>query len=271
MVKDTLNSILDNIKERTTNPFLGTLIVVWLVKNWSLVYSLFYFDNSLKLEARLKYISAYFADHSFLLNMIFVILITLGVLVLTYILLGVSRYLTDTYERRLVPRISNWTDATSIVLKTDYLKLQDVIKQLEIRLEEERVTKVAAQKERDDAYLKLITLQTSANNASSQTESNGQGFGDKKISDSQNDERTFRRLAETISRNSTYSEFNQTVGQIMSNTSFQKTDPVIGLLLREVIIKMNEEHNSQLASYVFTDEGVRFLKYWNNYEISEDS
>jgi len=106
MVKDTINSILNNIKERTTNPFLGTLIVVWLVKNWTLVYSLLYFDSKLKLQDRLEYIKTYFSTHSFLLNMVFVILITLGVLILTYILLGISRYLTEIYERRLVPKIS---------------------------------------------------------------------------------------------------------------------------------------------------------------------
>jgi len=128
MVKDTLNSMLENIKERTTNPFLGTLIVVWVIKNWTLVYSLLYFDSAFKLKDRLNYISHYFSDHSFIWNMMYVILITLAVLILTYILLSISRLVTDTQERIIVPMISKWTDKSSVVLKTEYVKLQEVIK-----------------------------------------------------------------------------------------------------------------------------------------------
>lgn len=270
MVKDTLNSILDNIKERTTNPFLGTLIVVWLVKNWTLVYSLFYFDSSLKLQDRLDYISAYFAKHSFLINMVFVTLITLGVLVLTYFLLGVSRYLTETYERRLVPKISEWTDKTSIVLKADYIKIQEVVKQLEIRLEEERISKVAAQNERDDAYSKLITLRTTTEPSSEEKANLVKVYEEAKTDNSNDEEHAFRRLISIINQTFTRSDFNDTVSQIMSNASFTKTDSIIALLLRELMISLTSDINSQIAKFSFTDEGLRFIKYWNNYNHEAD-
>lgn len=38
-------SFVDNIKQKTTNPFFGTLILVWLVRNWELIYTLFNFDK----------------------------------------------------------------------------------------------------------------------------------------------------------------------------------------------------------------------------------
>ena len=273
MVKDTLNSILDNIKERTTNPFLGTLIVVWLIKNWTLVYSLFYFDSKLKLKERLDYINTYFATHSFLLNMVFVILITLGVLILTYVLLGISRYLTETYERRLVPKISEWTDETSVVLKVDFVKLQEVIKQLELRLEEERILKVAAQNERDEAYSKLIKLQSPSLREDSESSGNElvDIYKNAKSELLPDKEKVFNRIASSIVEITTVDDFNETISKVLSNALFSKKGKLISLLLRELLIKIVRENNSETAYFTMTDEGLKFLSYWNNIEHSSQS
>lgn len=160
MVKDTLNSIFDNLKERTTNPFLGTLAVVWTIKNWKLVYSLLYFDGNFKLKDRLDYITEYFSQHSFVSNMLGVISITLGLLVVTYFLLTLSRLLTDSYERIVIPWISKVTDKSTIVLKSDYSKILEEVKRLELRLEEERQARFTVQTERDSAEQKLIERRT---------------------------------------------------------------------------------------------------------------
>jgi len=139
MVKETLDSMLDNIKERTTNPFLGTFLVVWIVKNWKLVYSLFYFDGAFTLTKRLEYIEKYFNEKSFWYNMVIVIGYTLFVLLVTYILLTLSRLLTEFYDKVIVPKIAQITDASSVVLKTKYSALEDAFKLLEKRYEDERL------------------------------------------------------------------------------------------------------------------------------------
>jgi hypothetical protein len=265
MVKDTLNSILDNIKERTTNPFLGTLIVVWLVKNWTLVYSLFYFDGSLKLEGRLKYLSNYFANHSFILNMVYVILITLGVLVVTYILLGLSRFLTETYERRLVPQISKWTDKSSVVLKVDYLNLQEVVKQLEIRLETERLAKVSAQNERDEAYSKLVKdSATSINEESPDLLKIYNDAKDESPPPKAVDNPKFTRVASILKRYTTDSSINSTFNSILNRDALGKKDHIIQLLQREELISLVEELIANEGKYIFSSEGLEFLRFWNN-------
>ena len=46
MIKDFLVSFKDNFKEKTRNPFLGTYLIVWLIRNWELIYTLFNFDQN---------------------------------------------------------------------------------------------------------------------------------------------------------------------------------------------------------------------------------
>ncbi|HEY0056585.1 MAG TPA: hypothetical protein VGB63_14620 [Pedobacter sp.] len=70
MIKDIFDSFKDNLRERTTNPFLGTFVIVWVIKNWKLVYSLFYFDKDFTLEKRLNYISSYFKEDTFGENLV---------------------------------------------------------------------------------------------------------------------------------------------------------------------------------------------------------
>jgi hypothetical protein len=161
MIKDSLNSIFDNIKERTTNPFLGTLIVVWIVHNWTLVYSMFYFDSSFKLLNRVEYIEKYFVKKPFLEHLVYVVGITIVVLVLTYVMLSISRLITDTQEKIVVPQISKLVAGkTYIVLKKDYDTVVELTKDLYARVDEERLAKVAAQNERDESDKKYLNIKT---------------------------------------------------------------------------------------------------------------
>ena len=56
---DITSSFFDNIKDKTTNPFFGTLIFVWLVRNWDLVYTVFNFDSDCNLEDKKEFIRKY--------------------------------------------------------------------------------------------------------------------------------------------------------------------------------------------------------------------
>lgn len=50
MIEDLFVSFKENIKGKTTNPFFGTLILVWIFHNWRLIYSIFNFDTSSNLD-----------------------------------------------------------------------------------------------------------------------------------------------------------------------------------------------------------------------------
>ncbi|WP_377717329.1 hypothetical protein [Pseudofulvibacter geojedonensis] len=62
MIKDFLISFRDNFKEKTRNPFLGTYVIVWIVLNWELIYTLFNFDDNYKLENKVAFIKAYYKE-----------------------------------------------------------------------------------------------------------------------------------------------------------------------------------------------------------------
>lgn len=52
MLKEAWDSFKENIKERVTNPFLGTFVLVWIVHNWKVVYAFFFFDKEYNLEKK---------------------------------------------------------------------------------------------------------------------------------------------------------------------------------------------------------------------------
>ena len=55
MVREAWDSFKDNIKERVSNPFLGTFTLVWIVHNWKVVYAFFYFDKDWRLQQKIDF------------------------------------------------------------------------------------------------------------------------------------------------------------------------------------------------------------------------
>lgn len=253
MVKDTLNSIFDNVKERTTNPFLGTLIVVWSIKNWRLIYSLLYFDPKLTLDQRLDKISNHFDGQSFIWNMLITVAITIVVLLSTYIMLGISRLLTDFYDNVILPKSADLTSkGSAVVLKVDHLKLKEENKLLEARLEEERLAKVGAQSERDAIDQKLLKLTSTADNVDTALPSDL--------------EQTFKRVTKKFEDEDVVESINNTIASIQTMMSVEKNNPLLLKLLREGFVEFKQNHASQFghAYYTLTEEGRQFLRYWNS-------
>lgn len=269
MVKDTLNSVFDNLKERTTNPFLGTLIVVWIVKNWKLVYSLLYFDGGFKLKDRLDYITQYFSERSFYLNMLSVVLITMLVLLVTYILLTISRLLTDFYERVVLPWIAKVTDKSTIVLKTEYNKVLDEVKRLEARLEEERSAKVAAQNDRDKADEKLLTMINSNSNIQNELKNDRINEEGIKPSVEEDEYSFFVRVANQLKKVG-ISESTTILRKIKNDDQVNMLDEAIDILMLEDLISYNTGGKANHAYYNFNEQGLRFLKFWNRFKINLD-
>ena len=259
MLRDTLNSVLDNVKERTTNPFLGTLLAVWVIKNWHLVYAIFTFDSNSTLHSRLAYIEQHFKHQSFAWNVLSAVGITMLVLLTTYFFLAISRMLTETYDKIVVPLIARLTDKSSVVLKTDFIALQDLVKRLEARLEEERLAKVAAQTERDSIDKRFGELQTSL--ATLKQYSNGER--QEVIPNS------YKRLANKAKDIWTSHRFNDLIADINSNSLLSKDDEIIKALLVESLIEPSGRSSGDRQGYKFTDVGFEFLTYWNDFIAQE--
>lgn len=141
MIKDFLISFKDNISDKTKNPFLGTYLLVWIVRNWELIYSVFNFDTSFNLKNRINYITSYYKTNNFIENLLTNIYWAFGLLVLTYILLNISRLIVNFFDKKLTPWIYKITDDNSIVLKTEYDRVRLERDDLQTRLDLERESK----------------------------------------------------------------------------------------------------------------------------------
>ena len=123
MIKDIFLSFRDNFKEKTTNPFLGTYLIIWMIRNWELVYSLFNFDSQDTLEIKVEFIKEYYKNNSFIEGVFWNIVWTFGILIITFILLNISRAIVNLFEKQLKPWIYKLTDSKS--------RLESRIKSLE--------------------------------------------------------------------------------------------------------------------------------------------
>ncbi len=157
MIKKTLNSFTENINQKLKNPFLGTFIIIWIIRNWEFVYSLFFFDSETKLNSRIEKIKMFFKDYGFA-----EILITVGLtfltLVVTYAFLNLSRLIINFFEKIITPKVYEITDKSSIVLKEDYDNLKIEINRLESKIQDERDLRLRAQNENDSLEMRMKEL-----------------------------------------------------------------------------------------------------------------
>uniref|UniRef100_UPI00138A1F20 hypothetical protein n=1 Tax=Pontibacter pamirensis TaxID=2562824 RepID=UPI00138A1F20 len=168
MIKDIFDSLRDNISQKTSNPLLATILIVWTFKNWRLLYGLFYFDEDTKLEERIAYIEIYYSEVNFYENLFFSILYAFCVLIITYVLLSASRYIVNFYDKIIIPRVYRLTDKTSVVLKSDYIELLRMNEEIDNKYSTERDSKnrVKAELEvMESNYTELVLKKDSALNS----------------------------------------------------------------------------------------------------------
>jgi len=248
MVKDALNSFFDNIKERTTNPFLGTFVIVWLIHNAKLVYIILFFDKGLPLNSKLQIINNYFTVNPFIWHTILVVIITMLVLIFTYLMLAIARLVTDFFERIVTPSVSKWTDKNSIVLKSDYIELQTKLIDFEQRLKDERALRIVSEKERDSAELQII-----------------EDKGIDVIPELNDSDKRFNRISKSLSNATSIEEVNELIFLINSEQPIRKSSALLPILVRESILKaIDVDYGSQLIGYNFTPFGNEFVQYWND-------
>jgi len=112
---EAINSVIDTIKERATNPFFATLIGVWIFRNWLLVYTLFNFDEGTKLVAKQKFIEEYFLKQNFFEELSINIGISLSFVMLAFILLVFTRIIINVANHRLTPYFNSKTVSKLVV------------------------------------------------------------------------------------------------------------------------------------------------------------
>lgn len=121
-MSDIWDSFTEYVKTRLTNPFLATLIVVWIIRNFTFVFSLFNFDSGETREQKLEYIENYLSIHETWSELGWNVSISFSVIFSSFILLLVSRALTNGYSLAL-SFLNKHTAKSTMIEVEDHNKL----------------------------------------------------------------------------------------------------------------------------------------------------
>jgi len=245
MIQDFLLSFKDNIKQKTTNPFFGTLIIVWSIHNWELLYSLFNFKESITLDNRIIYIRQFLSSIPFLENLGLCIFITIIVLIITYFLLNLSRLIVNFYEKKITPYIFKITDSSSIVLKSEYEKLEKKIEVLDAKFNKERDLRLQIQDEREKLESRVGELLTS--------EKESKTLSEKSISSER-----LKSVYETIKTNNFIDELGKAIESIGNSFPLKNSESGVRFFGKiGVITKVDKQVAVGYTVYKFTELGEK--------------
>lgn len=246
MIKDFFISFKENIKQKTANPFFGTLIIVWIFHNWKLVFSIFYFDDSFNYEKKIAFISNYFEQETFVANLSKCVGISFVMIVASYTLINVSRFIINLFEKRVTPWIYELTDTKSVVLKSDYELLKNENRRLEKKIEEERDLRIKTQKENEELEKKATDKMFKSALSPSLSP---------KETSPINDEKTTILLKKLKDRG-LLDAFEEISGHILNNQPQAKSDQTIIKLTQLGLIRQ-EASRGNLYAYGFTELGKK--------------
>ena len=123
---EIINSFFSNIKEKMTNPFFGTLILVLIFHHWELIYTLFNFNEDLTLDIKLTFIKTYISDNITFDNFLWDAFWALIFMFLGYFIIVLTRGIVLWMEYWLMPFITEKIINKKVVLKDTY---DSVVKQ----------------------------------------------------------------------------------------------------------------------------------------------
>lgn len=250
MIKDFLISFSENIKERSKNPFLGTYLLVWLIRNWDLVYSLFNFDQNSKRGERIKFVNDYYNKINFVENLLINILWSFGLLILTYILVNISRVIVNLSEKRLTPWIYKKTDSKSIVLKEEYDRIRSENDELQIRLDKERESKSKLETRIKNLENEILEISKINSNTTTETD----------IDQSSNNADKTDSFISRIRSKSTIEEFLRLCLNIQRGEPIENNDKSLNYFLQIGLIKFKTNYTSAAKYYALTADGEKVIE-----------
>lgn len=125
---DIYEGIKDNFK-KARNPFFATLITVWIIRNWKLIYAVFTFDKNYDFNDRVKYLSDYFGGNyssfwdfwrTFYGDLVICILVSIIVFIISLLFKNWSRWGAEIADAQ----IRKWTQK---IKKTPTLEEYNVL------------------------------------------------------------------------------------------------------------------------------------------------
>lgn len=151
MILDRIKDFSNNLIEKASNPFGGTLILSWMIHNWRLVYSMIYFDPGTNLNQRIELISSYLhkSDKSIdYANLLLQPIWTALVAVIAYQLLGsITQSIVSLFTNYVKPYLLSLVKDYHLVTKERHDSLNESFLGLRSEHEKARTNLALAYKE----------------------------------------------------------------------------------------------------------------------------
>jgi hypothetical protein len=256
MIKELLVSFKDNIESKSTNPFFGTFILIWIFKNWNLFYSLFNFNPKTTLEQKRNFIIQHFKENPLLETILWSILKAIIVLVISYLLINLSRLIVNFFEKKITPLMYKWTDKNSVVLKSVYDTSEENRILLEKKVEDERTAKLRLQEDYEKLEKRLAEFvlkhqETYDNNL----EIPKTQEPDSAIIPSSND-RTLL-IFNKFKRDGRLNEFEEFAENILNGITIKKENPLVREFRTLGLIAQSSSYSSDYSYYKLTEDGKK--------------
>lgn len=117
---EVVNSFFNNIKDKLTNPFFGTLILVLIIHHWQLWYTVLNFDSDCTLEDKVEFIRTYSRNFLTFKKFMWDVLQAGLYMLMGYLIIIVTRSLVLWIEFWLMPLITGKIINKNVVRKSDY-------------------------------------------------------------------------------------------------------------------------------------------------------
>jgi hypothetical protein len=125
---EVINSFFSNIKDKLSNPYFGTLILVLLIHHWQLWYTVFNFDSDCSQADKVLFIQNYANANLSFWPFAYDVVLAAGYMLLGYLIIVATRSLVMWVEFWLMPFITGKVVNKNVVRKSDY---DEVVKERE--------------------------------------------------------------------------------------------------------------------------------------------
>jgi hypothetical protein len=256
MIKDLLISFKDNIKTKSSNPFFGTLMIVWAIKNWNLIYSIFNFDSTLKLQDKIDFIIKHFSSLPFYKTLGNCIWDSFIIIIVSYILINLTRLISNFFEKVITPYVYKISDKSSIILKAEYDKLKQEKEQLENKFEDERQNRLRIQADYDKLESK-IKEQASLNSIKPDNLVIQQKIDNPKV------DNKVIKISERLNSEGKMPQFIKYVSNSLNKIPMIKNEPHLSEFVTLGLFKIADYLGNDEYNYILTDlgEGVKDRTY----------
>ena len=125
---EVINSFFSNIKDKLTNPYFGTLILVLIIHHWELIFGIFNFDEGFTFDKKLEFVKNYIVNNITWKSFLWDALQAMLYMFLGYLIVVLTRSIVLFIEYWLMPFITGKIVNKNVVRKTEY---DEVVKERE--------------------------------------------------------------------------------------------------------------------------------------------